>query len=140
MLEKGAPYPQVILPQFGGYWIEEAPPPSAPPPTSPKSSGEEVQEEGGGGGEEESTAPGDYGYQLEEMNEAARAYRKHFLGRVRMEIHSYKHSYDILHKTQTLETKDLVKFGTLGSFKSRIKSHLCRAAFERCHNIILCYT
>ncbi|KAJ3589419.1 hypothetical protein NHX12_010264, partial [Muraenolepis orangiensis] len=42
VLERGGPYPQVILPQFGGYWIEE---------------------------------PED------ETNEAARAYRKHFLGK-----------------------------------------------------------
>uniref|UniRef100_A0A3Q2EFH3 RAP1 GTPase activating protein 2b n=1 Tax=Cyprinodon variegatus TaxID=28743 RepID=A0A3Q2EFH3_CYPVA len=61
VLERGAPYPQVILPQFGGYWIED---PEASPPA-----------------EEDSAAPGDYGYQLEEINEAARAYRKHFLGR-----------------------------------------------------------
>uniref|UniRef100_A0A3Q2QBA9 Uncharacterized protein n=1 Tax=Fundulus heteroclitus TaxID=8078 RepID=A0A3Q2QBA9_FUNHE len=68
VLERGAPYPQVILPQFGGYWIEdpEAPAPPVPPPASLESSG---------------AAPGDYGYQLEEINEAARAYRKHFLGR-----------------------------------------------------------
>ncbi|MEQ2178284.1 hypothetical protein GOODEAATRI_012422 [Goodea atripinnis] len=44
VLERGAPYPQVILPQFGGYWIEdpEAPPPTVPPPTSLECSGEEV--------------------------------------------------------------------------------------------------
>lgn len=88
VLERGGPYPQVILPEFGGYWIEnpEAPPPLAPPPASLESSGEE--EEGGalgGGEEEEESPPGDYGYQLEEINEAARAYRRHFLGRVRLE-------------------------------------------------------
>uniref|UniRef100_A0A7N6B428 Rap-GAP domain-containing protein n=1 Tax=Anabas testudineus TaxID=64144 RepID=A0A7N6B428_ANATE len=60
VLERGGPYPQVILPEFGGYWIED---PEAPPP------------------EEEERLPGDYGYRLEEINEAARAYRKHFLGR-----------------------------------------------------------
>uniref|UniRef100_A0A669EL31 Rap1 GTPase-activating protein 2 n=1 Tax=Oreochromis niloticus TaxID=8128 RepID=A0A669EL31_ORENI len=54
VLERGEPYPQVILPEFGGYWIEDP---------------------------DEETAPGDYGYRLEEINEAARAYRKHFLGR-----------------------------------------------------------
>uniref|UniRef100_A0A7N6C0L6 Rap-GAP domain-containing protein n=1 Tax=Anabas testudineus TaxID=64144 RepID=A0A7N6C0L6_ANATE len=59
VLERGGPYPQVILPEFGGYWIED---PEAPPP-------------------EEERLPGDYGYRLEEINEAARAYRKHFLGR-----------------------------------------------------------
>ncbi|XP_061904796.1 rap1 GTPase-activating protein 2-like isoform X2 [Entelurus aequoreus] len=71
VLEKGGPYPQVILPQFGGYWIEDLgePPPPAPPPTS-------KEEERG------AEAPGaDCGYRLEETNEAARAYRKYFLGK-----------------------------------------------------------
>ncbi|XP_018543959.1 rap1 GTPase-activating protein 2 isoform X5 [Lates calcarifer] len=82
VLERGGPYPQVILPEFGGYWIEDpeaSPPPPPPPPTSLESRGEE----GGGleGIEEEDTPAGDYGYRLEEINEAARAYRKHFLGR-----------------------------------------------------------
>jgi len=88
VLERGGPYPQVILPQFGGYWIEdpEAPPSPVPPPTSEESRSEE--EDGGGLGrrEEEETPAGDYGYQLEEINEAARAYRKHFLGRVRFGV------------------------------------------------------
>nr|XP_032817962.1 rap1 GTPase-activating protein 1-like isoform X2 [Petromyzon marinus] len=34
VLDRGGPYPQVILPQFGGYWIEGSHPPS-PEPTSP---------------------------------------------------------------------------------------------------------
>uniref|UniRef100_A0A3Q1FI86 Rap1 GTPase-activating protein 2-like n=1 Tax=Acanthochromis polyacanthus TaxID=80966 RepID=A0A3Q1FI86_9TELE len=76
VLERGAPYPQVILPQFGGYWIED---PEAPPPTSLESRAEEEEE--AGERQEEDTPRGDYGYQLEEINEAARAYRKHFLGR-----------------------------------------------------------
>ncbi|KAM8741750.1 rap1 GTPase-activating protein 2-like isoform 1-T1 [Acanthopagrus schlegelii] len=87
VLERGGPYPQVILPEFGGYWIEdpEAPPPPAPPPVSleTKEEGEEGEEEGGvlGGREEDDRPPGDYGYQLDEISGAARAYRKHFLGR-----------------------------------------------------------
>lgn len=82
VLERGGPYPQVILPEFGGYWIEdpEAPPPPAPPPTSVEIKGEEGRLRGR---EEEDTLPRDYGYRLEEISEAARAYRKHFLGRVR---------------------------------------------------------
>ncbi|XP_047463519.1 rap1 GTPase-activating protein 2-like [Mugil cephalus] len=89
VLGRGAPYPQVILPEFGGYWIEdpEAPPP-VPPPTSLESRGEEEEEQGRGLGgreeeeeEEEDIRQGDYGYRLEETNEAARAYRKHFLAR-----------------------------------------------------------
>uniref|UniRef100_A0A3B4H339 Rap1 GTPase-activating protein 2-like n=1 Tax=Pundamilia nyererei TaxID=303518 RepID=A0A3B4H339_9CICH len=75
VLERGGPYPQVILPEFGGYWIED---PDAPPPSADCRGKEEVEEEGR---QEEETAPGDYGYHLEEINEAARAYRKHFLGR-----------------------------------------------------------
>lgn len=71
VLERGGAYPQVILPEFGGYWIED---PDAPPPADSRGK-EEV--------EDEEAAPGDYGYRLEEINEAARAYRKHFLGRVR---------------------------------------------------------
>lgn len=90
VLDRGGPYPQVILPEFGGYWIEdpEALPPPAPPLASLEDRGE--GEEGGGElgerqEEEEDRPPGDYGYRLEETNEAARAYRKHFLGRVRFE-------------------------------------------------------
>ncbi|XP_060942255.1 rap1 GTPase-activating protein 2-like [Limanda limanda] len=65
VLERGGPYPQVILPEFGGYWIEDAEAPQA------------AGEEGGAlGGTEEH-----YGYRLEEKSEAVRAYRKHFLGR-----------------------------------------------------------
>ncbi|XP_042069904.1 rap1 GTPase-activating protein 2 isoform X3 [Haplochromis burtoni] len=75
VLERGGPYPQVILPEFGGYWIED---PDAPPPSAASRGKEEVEEEGR---QEEETAPGNYGYHLEEINEAARAYRKHFLGR-----------------------------------------------------------
>ncbi|KAF7643776.1 hypothetical protein LDENG_00233460 [Lucifuga dentata] len=73
VLERGGPYPQVILPEFGGYWIED---PEAPPPAV-----EEEKRGGRGGGEEEGSSPGDYGYRLEEINEVARSYRKHFLGR-----------------------------------------------------------
>uniref|UniRef100_A0A3B5MTR4 Rap-GAP domain-containing protein n=1 Tax=Xiphophorus couchianus TaxID=32473 RepID=A0A3B5MTR4_9TELE len=76
VLERGPPYPQVILPQFGGYWIEDQ---EAPPPSSLQCSGLEVED--GGTKEAEGSAPGDYGYHLEEINEAARAYRNHFLGR-----------------------------------------------------------
>lgn len=77
VLEKGPPYPQAILPQFGGYWIEdpEAPPPPTPPPAV---GGNEEGEDGGGEIQEEAE---DFGYRLEEMNQAARAYRKHFLGK-----------------------------------------------------------
>lgn len=83
VLERGGPYPQVILPEFGGYWIED---PEAPPPTPPPTSTEikEGEEKEGEQRREDEQLLEDYGYQLEEISEAARAYRKHFLGRVRL--------------------------------------------------------
>lgn len=83
VLERGGPYPQVILPEFGGYWIED---PETPPPTPPPTSTEIKDGEKNKGGlrREDEQLPGDYGYQLEEISEAARAYRRHFLGRVRL--------------------------------------------------------
>ncbi|EMP41100.1 Rap1 GTPase-activating protein 2, partial [Chelonia mydas] len=70
ILEKGSPYPMIILPQFGGYWIED--PENLSTPTSSDSS---ISEE-----EEENLSPSTYGYKLECKGEA-RAYRKHFLGK-----------------------------------------------------------
>uniref|UniRef100_A0A7M4EQY8 RAP1 GTPase activating protein 2 n=1 Tax=Crocodylus porosus TaxID=8502 RepID=A0A7M4EQY8_CROPO len=70
ILEKGSPYPLIILPQFGGYWIED--PENLSTPTSSDSS---ICEE-----EEENLSPSTYGYKLECKGEA-RAYRKHFLGK-----------------------------------------------------------
>ncbi|KAM6959062.1 rap1 GTPase-activating protein 2-like [Aplochiton taeniatus] len=80
VLEKGAPYPQVILPEFGGYWIEDTDMPAGTPTSS---EGSLCDEGGEGEGEGEgSTSPpgGNHGYRLE-CNSTARAYRKHFLGR-----------------------------------------------------------
>uniref|UniRef100_K7GHD7 RAP1 GTPase activating protein 2 n=1 Tax=Pelodiscus sinensis TaxID=13735 RepID=K7GHD7_PELSI len=70
ILEKGGPYPLIILPQFGGYWIED--PENISTPTSSDSS---IYEE-----EEENLSPSTFGYKLECKGEA-RAYRKHFLGK-----------------------------------------------------------
>ncbi|XP_062816520.1 rap1 GTPase-activating protein 2 isoform X3 [Anolis carolinensis] len=70
ILEKGSPYPLIILPQFGGYWIED--PENLSTPTSSDSS---VCEE-----DEEPLSPSTFGYKLECKGEA-RAYRKHFLGK-----------------------------------------------------------
>ncbi|KAF4794192.1 Rap1 GTPase-activating protein 2 [Turdus rufiventris] len=70
ILEKGSPYPLIILPQFGGYWIED--PENLGTPTSSDSS---ICEE-----EEENLSPSPFGYKLECKGEA-RAYRKHFLGK-----------------------------------------------------------
>uniref|UniRef100_A0A673BK43 RAP1 GTPase activating protein 2a n=1 Tax=Sphaeramia orbicularis TaxID=375764 RepID=A0A673BK43_9TELE len=67
VLEKGGPYPQVILPQFGGYWIEDVEAPAGTPSSS-----------------ESSFFPaGGHSYRLE-CNSTARAYRKHFLGKEHM--------------------------------------------------------
>lgn len=74
ILEKGSPYPQVILPQFGGYWIEDAEAPVGTPTSSESSFCEE--DDGGG-----MSPAGGFGFRLE-CNSSARAYRKHFLGRV----------------------------------------------------------
>ncbi|KAL0174587.1 hypothetical protein M9458_030555, partial [Cirrhinus mrigala] len=71
---KGGPYPQVILPQFGGYWIEDPEAPVGTPTSSDSSFCEEDDDglsPGGGGG---------FGYRLE-CNSISRAYRKHFLGK-----------------------------------------------------------
>ncbi|XP_060744771.1 rap1 GTPase-activating protein 2a isoform X2 [Tachysurus vachellii] len=84
VLEKGGPYPQVILPQFGGYWIEDGEAPLGTPTSSDSSFCEEEEADGtepcgeGGGGE-----GGGFGYRLE-SNSTARAYRRHFLGREHM--------------------------------------------------------
>ncbi|XP_040279421.1 rap1 GTPase-activating protein 2 isoform X5 [Bufo bufo] len=70
ILEKDATYPLIILPQFGGYWIED--PENISTPTSSDSS---ICDE-----EEEPMSPSTYGYKLEYKG-SARAYRKHFLGK-----------------------------------------------------------
>ncbi|XP_048836536.1 rap1 GTPase-activating protein 2a isoform X3 [Brienomyrus brachyistius] len=69
VLEKGSPYPQVILPQFGGYWIEDTEASAGTPTSSDSSLCDEDDGEGRG-----------LGFRLE-CNSTARAYRKHFLGR-----------------------------------------------------------
>ncbi|XP_041097074.1 rap1 GTPase-activating protein 2-like isoform X7 [Polyodon spathula] len=73
ILEKGGPYPLVILPQFGGYWIED--PESVGTPDSIF-----YEEEDGG------LSPGTFGYKLE-CNGTARAYRNHFLGKEHMNFY-----------------------------------------------------
>ncbi|XP_076833425.1 rap1 GTPase-activating protein 2a isoform X3 [Brachyhypopomus gauderio] len=81
VLEKGSPYPQVILPQFGGYWIEDTEVPVGTPTSSDSSFYEEEEEEAEGTGH--SGGGGGFGYRLESKS-TARAYRKHFLGREHM--------------------------------------------------------
>nr|XP_046246286.1 rap1 GTPase-activating protein 2a isoform X5 [Scatophagus argus] len=77
VLEKGGPYPQVILPQFGGYWIEDVEAPAGTPSSSESSFCEEED------GEEGMSPGGGHSYRLE-CNSTARAYRKHFLGKEHM--------------------------------------------------------
>lgn len=76
VLQRGEPYPQVILPQFGGYWIED---PDAPAAIPNWMNGFYDDEDG------EGRNLGEFGYTLE-SNFAIRAYRKHFIGRVRTRI------------------------------------------------------
>ncbi|XP_035290264.1 rap1 GTPase-activating protein 2-like isoform X7 [Anguilla anguilla] len=76
VLEKGGPYPQVILPQFGGYWIEDAETLAGTPISTDSSF---CDEDDGGG----MSPSGPYGFRLE-CNSTARAYRRHFLGREHM--------------------------------------------------------
>ncbi|XP_026090302.1 rap1 GTPase-activating protein 2-like isoform X2 [Carassius auratus] len=71
VLQRGEPYPQVILPQLGGYWIED---PDAPDAIPSWENGFCDEENG------EGSNSGEFGYRLE-SNYAIRAYRKHFLGR-----------------------------------------------------------
>uniref|UniRef100_A0A8C6WN07 RAP1 GTPase activating protein 2a n=1 Tax=Neogobius melanostomus TaxID=47308 RepID=A0A8C6WN07_9GOBI len=73
VLEKGGPYPQVILPQFGGYWIEDAEAPVGTPSSSESSFCEDED------GRDGMSPGGGSTYRLE-CNSTARAYRKHFLG------------------------------------------------------------
>ncbi|XP_069766803.1 rap1 GTPase-activating protein 2-like isoform X2 [Narcine bancroftii] len=71
VIEKAGPYQPIILPQFGGYWIEGNE--TAMTPTSSESSlcEEDVVE---------NLSPSTYGYKLE-CNSTARVYRKHFLSK-----------------------------------------------------------
>ncbi|XP_016133755.1 rap1 GTPase-activating protein 2-like [Sinocyclocheilus grahami] len=77
VLEKGFPYPQVILPQFGGYWIEDPEAPVGTPTSSDSSFCEEEDDGLSPGGE------GGFSYRLE-CNSISQAYRKHFLGNEHM--------------------------------------------------------
>ncbi|XP_041750560.1 rap1 GTPase-activating protein 2 isoform X1 [Coregonus clupeaformis] len=88
VLERGGPYPQVILPEFGGYWIED--PDALVPPTP--SLCDRGDDGGGGEGEEGDAAQVGYGYRLE-SNDAARAYRKHFLGKEHLNFYCVASSH-----------------------------------------------
>ncbi|XP_055022810.1 rap1 GTPase-activating protein 2 isoform X1 [Boleophthalmus pectinirostris] len=77
VLEKGGPYPQVILPQFGGYWIEDAEASAGTPSSSESSFCDDEDSRDG-------MSPGGGSTYRLECNSTARAYRKHFLGKEHM--------------------------------------------------------
>ncbi|XP_072325838.1 rap1 GTPase-activating protein 2-like isoform X8 [Scyliorhinus torazame] len=78
VIEKAGPYQSIILPQFGGYWIEGME--TVTTPTSSESSfcEEDVVE---------SLSPSTFGYKLE-CNSTARAYRKHFLNKEHLNFYT----------------------------------------------------
>ncbi|XP_067112751.1 rap1 GTPase-activating protein 2-like [Osmerus mordax] len=117
VLERGGPYPQVILPEFGGYWIEDPEAPT-PPPLSLEISLCERDE--GGGGEGEDTPPGAYGYRLE-SNDAARAYRKHFLGKEHLNFYCMASSHgNLILSLRHEEVKDQESLHVI--VRSRVKT------------------
>uniref|UniRef100_UPI00398E934F rap1 GTPase-activating protein 2a isoform X2 n=1 Tax=Pristiophorus japonicus TaxID=55135 RepID=UPI00398E934F len=71
VIEKAGPYQSIILPQFGGYWIE-----GMETVTTPTSSESSFCEED----MVENMSPSTFGYKLE-CNSTARVYRKHFLNK-----------------------------------------------------------
>ncbi|XP_068601456.1 rap1 GTPase-activating protein 2-like [Brachionichthys hirsutus] len=77
VLQKGGPYPQVILPQFGGYWIEDGGPAAGSPSSSESSPCEDEDEDEDRG---EGTSPGGRHVYRLECSSTACAYRRHFLG------------------------------------------------------------
>ncbi|KAK3555685.1 hypothetical protein QTP86_029091, partial [Hemibagrus guttatus] len=79
VLQDGPPYPQVILPRLGGYWIEDLETPAVTPSSGESSWFHEEDEEGTNPG-------GDFGYRLE-SNYGIQAYRKHFLGREHLDFY-----------------------------------------------------
>uniref|UniRef100_A0A4W5PB31 RAP1 GTPase activating protein 2a n=1 Tax=Hucho hucho TaxID=62062 RepID=A0A4W5PB31_9TELE len=80
------------MPQFGGYWIEDAEAPAGTPTSSESSFCEE--DDGGG-----MSPGGGFGFRLE-CNSSARAYRKHFLGRVSQGLFGYS-SFMLRSRTKT---------------------------------------
>ncbi|XP_064840511.1 rap1 GTPase-activating protein 2a isoform X7 [Oncorhynchus masou masou] len=114
ILEKGSPYPQVILPQFGGYWIEDAEAPAGTPTSSESSFCEE--DDGGG-----MSPAGGFGFRLE-CNSTARAYRKHFLGREHMNYYCTGSSLGNLIMSLKYEEAEGQEFLRI-MLRSRTKTH-----------------
>ncbi|XP_048412955.1 rap1 GTPase-activating protein 2 isoform X3 [Stegostoma tigrinum] len=78
VIEKEGPYQSIILPQFGGYWIE-----GMENVTTPTSSESSFCEEDA----VENLSPSTFGYKLE-CNSTARAYRKHFLNKEHLNFYT----------------------------------------------------
>ncbi|XP_078080928.1 rap1 GTPase-activating protein 2-like isoform X14 [Mustelus asterias] len=78
IIEKEGPYQSIILPQFGGYWIE-----GMETVTTPTSSESSFCEED----LVENLSPSTFGYKLE-CNSTARAYRKHFLNKEHLNFYT----------------------------------------------------
>ncbi|KAG7224715.1 hypothetical protein INR49_004606 [Caranx melampygus] len=65
VLERGEPYPQVILPEFGGYWIEA--PEAMPPPTCLENRGEGEEGEGDLRGLDDEDSAAGYGSRVKSV-------------------------------------------------------------------------
>uniref|UniRef100_A0A4W4EHA7 RAP1 GTPase activating protein 2b n=1 Tax=Electrophorus electricus TaxID=8005 RepID=A0A4W4EHA7_ELEEL len=99
VLKQGAPYPQVIQPRFGGYWIED----SDTPALNQNSWETSYYYEGNGEGENSS---GEFGYRLE-SNYAIQAYRKHFLGKEHLNFYCTASNHgNLILSLRHEETKD----------------------------------
>ncbi|KAF5890199.1 rap1 GTPase-activating protein 2-like isoform X1, partial [Clarias magur] len=95
VLEDGPPYPQVILPQSGGYWIEDTETPAITPNSGESNYYHEEVEE-----------CGEFGYRLE-SNYGIQAYRKHFLGREHLDFYCTASNHgNLVLSLRHEETKD----------------------------------
>ncbi|XP_076836191.1 rap1 GTPase-activating protein 2b isoform X3 [Brachyhypopomus gauderio] len=99
VLEQGAPFPQVIQPQSGGYWIED----TDSPALNPHSWETSYYHDGDGEGE---NLGGEFGYRLE-SNYAIQAYRKHFLGKEHLNFNCTASNHgNLILSLRHEETKD----------------------------------
>ncbi|XP_053096324.1 rap1 GTPase-activating protein 2b isoform X3 [Pangasianodon hypophthalmus] len=99
VLQDGPPYPQVIFPRLGGYWIEDPETPAITPISGESSWYHEEDEEGANPG-------GDFGYRLE-SNYGIQAYRKHFLGKEHLDFYCTASNHgNLVLSLRHEETKD----------------------------------
>ncbi|XP_046723877.1 rap1 GTPase-activating protein 2b isoform X3 [Silurus meridionalis] len=99
VLQNGPPYPQVICPESGGYWIEDPETPTITPNSGENSWYDAEDEEG-------ATSAGDFGYRIE-SNYGIRAYRKHFLGRDHLDFYCTASNHgNLVLSLRHEETKD----------------------------------